>query len=405
MKGNITNEARKHNQRSKPQTRSNAKSVDKATDIKLIAHLLSNDSFQGSSFLLHRGDIIVNGPQEQKKLKNRLRRLRDLQRDKPIEFNQLQLAHGIKKKQAPSEFCQDTQEEEHLQDTQEDQDKDEYSVQEGGDKEKFETPRKMRFDSDATKFGNEVGNKIIVKTKKGIYLVMVWVDSKLDPGILEIKVDESGRRVIRRFKKPSATTLAKDLLLEMGSSYQWASDEDNAIVTDLQAELEEIQKQREDTRDDGWVEEVLCELDEEVVKDIVDRKGRPTNNVDFKRDECGRQRICFFLKAVRSNAKASPVTFTSSDVPAGVRSSSDDDSAMTYDDETVGSRVDDVRQEMNGRFTKMASDIMDSNAQMSKQLNDQMVGMMGQFMTNLTHQLKHQEPQPDQPRSDGLEDL
>ena len=80
----------------------------------------------------------------------------------------------------------------------------------------------MRFNSDATQFDNEVGNKIIVKTRKGIYLVMVGVDSKLDAGILEIKVDELGRKVMRRFKKPSATMLAKDLLLEMGSSYQWA---------------------------------------------------------------------------------------------------------------------------------------------------------------------------------------
>ena len=57
------------------------------------------------------------------------------------------------------------------------------------------------------------------------------------------------------------------------------------------------------------------------------------------------------------------------------------------------------------RFTKMATDIRDLNAQMLKQLNDQMVGMMGQFMTNLSNELNHQEPQPDRLRSDGLKDF
>jgi hypothetical protein len=153
---------------------------------------------------------------------------------------------------------------------------------------------------------NDVGELIVIKLPNGLYFVKAWVDSKLDSGILEIVVHDSGRKVMKRSKKPTAKKSASNMLLEMG--YSWAGDRNHLVVASLEAELKKIQRYREIKKDD-WQETTLCSLDEEVVKGFVDVNGRLINQVDHGLDEDGRQRISFFLITVRVNNMPAPAVF------------------------------------------------------------------------------------------------
>ena len=91
-------------------------------------------------------------------------------------------------------------------------------------------------------------------------------------------------------------------------------------------------------------------LDEEVIRDIVDVDGYPTNQVDYGLDSSGRQRISFFLKSVKANDKAP--------TPARFKKGGDDGmETASFEDagsEASSARVDEVRYEMNYKLDKMA---------------------------------------------------
>ena len=239
-------------------------------------------------------------------------------------------------------------------------------------------------------FENDVGEKLVIKSKKGIYLVMVWVDSDLH--MLEFWVNENGRKVMMKTKTPSANVRAKKILMEMGSHYGWAANEDHNLVTELDAELDAIRAAREAPRDDGWVDNTLLDLDEEVVRSIVDYKGNPTNVIDHYKDSDGRQRICFFLKTVRSNGLAPPARYTKSD--HGIRDFDED--SMVDEEETVSSeKVERFREEMDERFNQMANDIRTSQELMAKSFNAAVEAKMEGLLQQFFEQFKvHQPPRP-----------
>lgn len=163
--------------------------------------------------------------------------------------------------------------------------------------------RKNKF----SKMTNDIGDKIVVKLPGGLFLVMVWIDSKLDPETLQIFVDKSGRKVLKRSCKPSAQTTAQELL-QLFDSYTWAKNNRHVMVSLLQEELNQIQSRRSEMQND-WEEEVLCYLDEEVIRSTVDVDGNHTNQIEATVDEYGRQFISFFLKTAQAPAMSAPASF------------------------------------------------------------------------------------------------
>jgi hypothetical protein len=110
--------------------------------------------------------------------------------------------------------------------------------------------------------------------------------------MLEIVVAEDGMSVLKKTKTPEPKS-AKELL----SMYDWASDENNFFVLQLNAELKRLKKEL--TPSTQWDTKVLMRTQEEVIREFVDINGKPTNHIHHMVDADGRQRICFFLKTLR----------------------------------------------------------------------------------------------------------
>lgn len=143
----------------------------------------------------------------------------------------------------------------------------------------------------------------------GFFLVLAWIDTKLDPEMLQIFVDKTGRKIVKRSRRPNAQMTAQNLL-QLFETYSWAKNEQHVAVSLLQEELNQIHAWQAGLQNE-WHEEVLCYLDEEVVRSTVDIDGNHTNQIEAATDEYGRQFISFFLRAVHPSTLSSPVELRS----------------------------------------------------------------------------------------------
>jgi hypothetical protein len=136
---------------------------------------------------------------------------------------------------------------------------------------------------------NELGKAVQLLLPNGLFFITVWVDTKLDPDILQIVIGNDGRKVLKREKKPIPSN-SNELLMGM---YPWAQDKNNIVVAALNAELKALKKGETGVATQ-WVESVLLDLPEECARNIVNLNGDPTKEIKFKTDADGRQRIAFF---------------------------------------------------------------------------------------------------------------
>jgi hypothetical protein len=68
--------------------------------------------------------------------------------------------------------------------------------------------------------GNELGKAVQLLLPNGLIFATAWVDTKLDPGILQIVISDDGRKVLKREKKPMPVS-SNDMIMGM---YPWAQD-------------------------------------------------------------------------------------------------------------------------------------------------------------------------------------
>ena len=190
---------------------------------------------------------------------------------------------------------------------------------------------------------DEMGKSIALKLPNDIIFCTAWVDTKLDPNILKLKIADDGRSVKLMTKKPDPPK-AKDML----SHYPWAKDPTNVVVVGLDAKL----KKFKDTGNQ-WETKTLLQLDEEVIKKFVDIDGTQSNNITCKVDVDGRQRICFMLKTVNSHDAEAGNFVNCNNTSYVSPNNADGDESMC--EETVG----DVRAELDEKLNEMASHFND----------------------------------------------
>jgi hypothetical protein len=145
---------------------------------------------------------------------------------------------------------------------------------------------------------NELGKAVQLLLPNGLIFATAWVDTKLDPGILQIVISNDGRKVLKREKKPMPAN-SNEMLMGM---YPWAQDNNNIVVVSVNAAIKALKKG--ETVATQWVESVLLDLPEECVRNMVNIDGDPTKEIKFKTDADGRQRIAFFLKTIRVHEDA-----------------------------------------------------------------------------------------------------
>jgi hypothetical protein len=180
------------------------------------------------------------------RIRNRLQYLRKIQADDFQSFIDLCLSHDVDPSNLEPRRI-DFESASSSDDSISDEDEDIVSYKQGLN----EAPSKQ---TSKVERNNDLGEMILIKLPNGLYFVKAWVDSKLDSSILEIVVHDSGRKVMKRSKKPTAKKSASDLLLEMG--YSWARDPNHLVVASLEAELKNIQSSREKEKDE-WQESIL----------------------------------------------------------------------------------------------------------------------------------------------------
>jgi hypothetical protein len=224
----------------------------------------------------------------------------------------------------------------------------------------------------------------------------VWVDTKLDPGILQIVISNDGRKVLKREKKPTPAN-SNEMLMGM---YPWAQDKNNVVVAALNAELKQLKKG--ETVATQWVESVLLDLPEECVRNMVNLNGDPTKEIKFKTDADGRQRIAFFLKTLRVHEDPPEAgTFSNCNVASTSGAASANLEGMDVGDDvddfsTFEETVEDVRAEMDTRFQTMATDIQDHTSNIRNEIRNDMENLFRQFMDSQANQ------QPPTVRADAV---
>jgi hypothetical protein len=85
---------------------------------------------------------------------------------------------------------------------------------------------------------NKLGDILSIALPSGLIFTTVWVDTKLDPGILQIVISNDGRKVLKREKKPTPAN-SNEMLMGM---YPWAQDKNNVVVAAINAELKQLKK-------------------------------------------------------------------------------------------------------------------------------------------------------------------
>ena len=245
---------------------------------------------------------------------------------------------------------------------------------------------------------NKFGDIISISTPTGLIFTTVWVDTKLDPGILQIVISNDGRKVLKREKKPMPAN-SNEMLMGM---YPWAQDKNNVVVAALNAEIKAVKKR--ETVATQWVETVLLDLPEECVRNMVNLNGDPTKEIKFKTDADGRQRIAFFLKTLRAHEDAPEAgTFSNCNVGGAAGTAGNPEGMDVGDDvddfSTIEETVDDVRAEMDTRFQTMAAEVQSHTSNIRSEIRNDMENLFRQFMNSQANQQPPTAP-ADQVNSD-----
>jgi hypothetical protein len=251
-------------------------------DKVLLQHLISPDQAESVSFLEKNGLISFGSPESKQKTKNRLAYLKRIQESEDFTvFIDLCKAHNLDSsnivKQTKIQFEDDSV-------SFGSSDEEDYEVE--------QAPTVSRKIMNTTMKQNELGKVIAIDFPNGLIYCSVWVDGKLDPNRLKIVVSEDGMSVLKKTKTPEPKSAEEFVSMH----HDWASDERYMAVQFLNAEFKRLKKKL--TPSTTWNTKVLMRTQEEVIREFVDIKGKPTNHIHHMVDADGRQRISFFLKSL-----------------------------------------------------------------------------------------------------------
>ena len=149
---------------------------------------------------------------------------------------------------------------------------------------------------------NDLGDIVRVDLDDGLIFVALWVDTKLDPQVLQLLVGPDGLSVKLRTKKPRPKSAA-----ELLAHYSWSKDKTNFVCKGVNSELRKIKKRGSANE---WKEDEVLYLDEEVSRTFVDMDGSPSGQCGHRTDADGRQMITFFLKKIGYEDAPSAAVFT-----------------------------------------------------------------------------------------------
>ena len=250
---------------------------------------------------------------------------------------------------------------------------------------------------------NHIGDMVKVGLPNGLYFVTTWVESKLDPNILQILISDDGRQVIKK-KKVVSIEDPQDFLLNV-LGYGWASDANNYVVRHFISEIRELQEMRSK---DEWEEEPILQLDEDILPYMVDINGVECHELDYTIDSMGRQLVSFFLKSVKADKVGpKPVTFRKKGDNMNVDDVSMGVSSMGHSGASLHGGGSNVREDMRSIFGAFANGLQNETSTMKRELAEQnqkireevrndMKSMVELFTTMLTAAQNHQSnPAPD----------
>jgi hypothetical protein len=260
-------------------------------------------------------------------------------------------------------------------------------------KDEFTTPTKLVVNRrpqrgtpiTSTNFdaSNELGDKIICYLPGGLVFFVIWIDSKLDERIMEVKVTEDGMGVVGRKKKPCPNSGGHII----DSMYSWAGDGSNFVVKQLDDEVNRL-KEQVMTNGAEWSEELICVLREECLTDFVDIRGNPSGMVQYKQDSMGRQQVCFFLKTAKMQKKVAKAAVF--ETRARARSHSDGFGGMMDDlddEETV--LTQDYKEEVDQKMMQQQQQFATAMKQQQQQMDATaalLSQLMGQMQVNNSQQ-------------------
>jgi hypothetical protein len=259
--------------------------------------------------------------------------------------------------------------------------------------DEFTTPTKLvnrrpqrtptRTPTTATNFdaNNDLGDKVVCYLPGGLVFFLIWIDSKLDERIMQVKVTEDGMGVLRRKKKPCPNSGGQMI----DSMYKWAGDGSNFVVKQLDDEINRL-KEEVMTNAGEWKEEVICQLREECLTDFVDIRGNPSGMVQYKQDSMGRQLIGFFLKTANSQKKVAKAAVFESKSRASSTSERMDD----FDDDEETVMTQDYKDEMELKMIQQQERFSTAMKQQQQQM-DQTAALLSQLMGQM--QVTNQQQQ------------
>jgi hypothetical protein len=258
--------------------------------------------------------------------------------------------------------------------------------------DEFTTPTKLvnrrpqrtptRTPTTATNFdaNNDLGDKVVCYLPGGLVFFLIWIDSKLDERIMQVKVTEDGMGVLRRKKKPCPNSGGQMI----DSMYKWAGDGSNFVVKQLDDEINRL-KEEVMTNAGEWKEEVICQLREECLTDFVDIRGNPSGMVQYKQDSMGRQLIGFFLKTANSQKKVAKAAVFESKSRASTSERMDD-----FDDDEETVMTQDYKDEMELKMIQQQERFSTAMKQQQQQM-DQTAALLSQLMGQM--QVTNQQQQ------------
>jgi hypothetical protein len=229
---------------------------------------------------------------------------------------------------------------------------------------------------------NELGKKIVCYLHGGLVFCLFWIDSILDKNVMEIKVTDDGEGIVKRSKKPTPQNGAALL----NSLYGWAKESSNFVVKQLDDEVERLKTEMASASDE-WDEELLASLNEECLSDFCDVNGNKSGLIQYRQDELGRQYVCFFLKTVSSQKKATKAGVFRNTI------ANDGDMADDLDDEETIT-TQDYKEEMELRMQQQQQQFDSAMQQQQQQMNtttEILSQLMGQLQMNKEQQQQQSE--------------
>ena len=356
-------------------TRANAKSSPEL-DITLLKHLFSPKRYDGL-------DYLKLGTNHEKAV-NRLKYFKRIRKDNFEDFIDICNAYGITntgKESVPKTVTPVPSKE---------ASDDDYSVEteipppKSKSKSKHKTKKVLDpidMPSNTVVDKSHLGKLITCPLPEGLIFCIAWVESRLDPTIMKVVISDDGYSVLCKSSVPSP----KSGFELVDGMYDWAHETNNVVNRHLNNIVKALKKQVKP--DEKWESRTLIQFNEPVIKKFVDINGLENNEVKYKTDDDGRQRISFFVKTVNAHDDIPEAAkFVSCD-NNNKMDTSYDSCGYSYSEETVG----DVRAELDEKIAGVKDSLTDMFRRMAFEMKQDTANQLKSVL--LEHQAEVQQQQ------------